>query len=140
MTTTYRTHRSTHQVLSVGLRSIIVALTVATAAIHATLGGFLFTLNAIGYATFAVAMIAPGPVGRIRWLVRIALIGFALTTILAWLLVGARFTVAYVDKAIEVVLVGFVATELWLEDGSPLEIGRRIARLAIGTIAALRRA
>jgi hypothetical protein len=140
MTTTYGAHRSTHRMLSVVLRSIIVALTLATAAIHASLGGMLFTLNAIAYATFAVAMIVPGPVGRIRWLVRMALIGFALTTILAWLLVGARFSVAYIDKAIEVALVGFVATELWLEDGSPLEIGRRIARSAVRTIGMLRRA
>ena len=138
MTTTYRAHRSTHRMLSVGLRSIIVALTLATAAIHATLGGMLFTLNAIGYATFAVAMIVPGPVGRVRWLVRIALIGFALTTILAWLLMGARFSLAYVDKAIEVALVGFAAAELWLEDGSPLDIARRVVRSAVRTIRVLR--
>ena len=46
-------------VAGVALRFGIVALALGTAYIHSTLGGLLFTLNAIGYATFAIAMIVP---------------------------------------------------------------------------------
>jgi hypothetical protein len=110
----------------VALRVAILALTLATAAIHLTLGGLLFTVNALGYATFAVAIVLPGPVGRIRWLVRLGLIGFTTATIVGWLLIGARFQLAYFDKALEIILVAAVAADLWLSDGGPIEIGRRL--------------
>ena len=63
------------------LRATIVGLTLATAAIHVSLGGTMFLLNALGYAVFAVAMVLPGPVARIRWLVRYGLIGFTAVTV-----------------------------------------------------------
>jgi hypothetical protein len=111
------------------LRSLVVALTLATAAIHASLGGLMFLANAVGYAILAVAMIVPGPMGRVRWIVRIALIGFAAATIGGWLLFGTRFPLAYLDKAIEVALIGVVGLELWLFDGGPIGIARRARRL-----------
>ncbi len=43
----------------VAIRAAIVALTLSTAYIHSTLGGLLFTLNAVGYVVAAVAMIVP---------------------------------------------------------------------------------
>jgi hypothetical protein len=112
------------------IRSLVVALTLATAAIHFSLGGLLFTANAIGYATLALAMIVPGPIGQIRWLVRLALIGFTTATIGGWLLFGARFPLAYVAKAIEVVLIAAVAFELWRSDGGPMAVVGRARRLA----------
>src|SRR5436190_5765772 len=87
------------------VRALVVGLTLATAAIHASLGGLLFLANAVGYTTLAVAMIVPGPIGQVRWLIRLALIGFTTATVVGWLLVGSRFPLAYVDKAIEVVLI-----------------------------------
>lgn len=111
------------------LRSLVVALTLATAAIHASLGGPMFLANAVGYAILAVAMIVPGPMGRVRWIVRIALIGFAAATIGGWLLFGTRFPLAYLDKAIEVALIGVVGLELWLFDGGPIGIARQARRL-----------
>jgi hypothetical protein len=111
------------------LRSLVVALTLATAAIHASLGGLMFLANAVGYAILAVAMIVPGPMGRVRWIVRIALIGFAAATIGGWLLFGTRFPLAYLDKAIEVALIGVVGLELWLFDGGPIGIAHRARRL-----------
>ena len=45
--------------IDAALRTAIVGLTLATASIHATLGGALFTLNAIGYVVLATAMVAP---------------------------------------------------------------------------------
>jgi len=118
---------------TIALRIAIVALTLATAQIHATLGGVMFTLNAIGYATLAAAMVMPGPIGRIRWLTRYALIGFTATTIVGWLAFGARFDLAYIDKAVEVALIGLLLIESWVIDGGPLAVARR----ARGDVAAL---
>src|SRR6266542_1316539 len=84
-------------------------LTLATAYIHSTLGTLLFTLNAVAYTVLAVALVVPiGLAERYRWLIRLALLGFVLATIGGWILFGARYDVAYFDKAIEVVLVGFL--------------------------------
>lgn len=118
------------------LRSAIVGLTLTTAAIHWSLGGLLFALNAVGYTTLALAMVAPGPMRRIRGLVRLALIGFTSMTVVAWYLMGARFDLAYIDKAIEVVLVAVVVIDLWRADGGPLALARRgaafLASLGVG--------
>jgi hypothetical protein len=113
------------------LRSIAVGLTLVTATIHAQLGGLLFMANAIGYTTLALAMVVPGPIGQIRWLVRIGLIGFAAATIGGWLLFGARFPLAYVDKAVEVVLIGVLAVELWRSDGGPFGVLRQARALVL---------
>ena len=111
--------------LTIALRIGIIALTLATAQIHTTLGGLMFTLNAIGYATLAAAMVLPGPLGRVRWLTRYALVGFTATTIVGWLAFGARFDLAYIDKAIETALIGLVLVESWVIDGGPLAVLRR---------------
>ena len=67
-------------VAGVALRFGIVALTLGTAYIHSTLGGLLFTLNAIGYVVAAIAMIVPISLAvRFRWVVRLGLIGYAAT-------------------------------------------------------------
>jgi hypothetical protein len=124
---------STHQPqvsrpLVIALRIAVVGLTLATAQIHLTLGGLMFTLNALGYATLAAALVLPGPIARIRWLTRYALIGFTAVTIIGWLAFGARFDLAYIDKAIEVVLIGLVLVESWVIDGGPLAVVRRVQR------------
>jgi hypothetical protein len=119
-------------------RSCVVALTLATAAIHASLGGLLFLLNAVAYTTLAVAMVVPGPVGRFRGLVRLALMGFTAATIGGWVLFGARFPLAYLDKAIEIALIAVVAFELWHSDGGPILVARRLRRLVTGAVRAVR--
>jgi hypothetical protein len=116
------------------LRAAIVGLTLATAAIHWSLGGLLFTLDAIGYTVLATALVLPGPVGRARWLVRYALIGFTTATILGWLAFGARFDLAYLDKAIEATLIGLLLLESWATDGGPLAVLRRVQRLAASAL------
>ena len=113
------------------LRAAIVALTLATDWIHATLGGLLFQLNAIGYVVAAAAMVAPiGLAVRFRWFVRLGLIAYAATAIVAWYLIGPRYDVAYVAKAIEVVLIALLLVEVRAYDGSPLRRLRRPARPA----------
>ena len=122
-----------------GLRLAIVVLTLATAAIHASLGGLLFMANAAGYAILAIAMIVPLPLAsRYRWLIRLALFGFTAATIGGWLALGARFPLAYLDKGIEALLVGCLVAEAYRLDGGPLEAVRRLVRLAqigIGRVA-----
>ena len=108
-------------------------LTLLTAAIHASLGGLMFTLNAAVYLALAVGMILPA-IAPFRWLARLALFGFATATIAGWLLFGARFQLAYIDKAIELALLCFLAIEVWLFDGGPAGDTRRVRRLA-GTVA-----
>jgi hypothetical protein len=111
------------------LRAGVVTLTLATAWIHASLGGLLFLMNAAGYATFAIGMLVPGPLGQLRPLVRLGLLGFTLVTIGAWVAFGARFELAYIDKGIEVLLVALVALEIQLLDGGPIGLARRIRAL-----------
>lgn len=92
---------------------VIGGLTLATAAIHASLGGLLFMANAIGYAILASALLVPIPlVARGRWLIRLMLLGFTLATIGGWILMGARFPLAYIDKAIELAIVVLLAIEI----------------------------
>jgi hypothetical protein len=129
MATVSRALRTDHPAVAFVLRVVILVLTLATAAIHASLGGLLFILNAVGYTVLAALMVLPGPVAPVRWLVRLALLGFVAATIGGWVLFGARFPLAYIDKGIEVVLVGFLVFEVWLIDGGPVEVVRRIAQL-----------
>ena len=111
------------------LRLAIVALTVATGWIHLTLGGTLFTLNGLGYLVAAVAMVVPIPVAmRFRWLIRLGLIGYALTAIVGWYVMGPRWIVAYAAKAIEVALIVLLAIEVRSFDGNPIARLRRLAR------------
>ena len=103
------------------LRAAIVALALATGWIHWTLGGLLFQLNAVGYVVAAAAMIAPiGLAVRFRWFIRLGLIGYAATAIIAWYVMGPRYDVAYLAKGIEIVLITLLLVEVRAYDGSPL--------------------
>ena len=122
-------------VAGVALRFGIVALTLGTAYIHSTLGGMLFTLNAIGYATFAIAMIVPISLAvQYRWLIRLALIGYALTTIIGWAIQGPYFSTAYVAKAIEVALIFLVAVDFLRADGNPVKVVKREVKATLAKI------
>jgi hypothetical protein len=115
------------------LRVAIVSLALATAYIHLTLGGLLFTLNAIGYIVGAAAMVAPIPIAvRHRWLVRIGLAGYAATTIAAWAIDPIFFSTAYLAKSIEVALIGLLAIDFIRRDGNPIERIRHEIRSLLG--------
>jgi len=58
-------------------------------------------------------------------------------TIAGWLLFGARFQLAYIDKAIELALLAFLAIEVWLFDGGPAGDLRRVRRLVSTVMTAL---
>jgi len=110
----------------VAIRAAIVALTLSTAYIHSTLGGLLFTFNAVGYVVGAVAMIVPLALAvRFRWFVRVGLVGYAATAIVAWAVMGPFYSTAYVAKAIEVALIVALAIDFARHDGSPVAVARR---------------
>jgi hypothetical protein len=115
------------------LRAAIVALTIATGWIHLTLGSLLFTLNGLGYLVAAAAMVAPLALAiRFRWFIRLGLVGYALMAIVGWYLTGPRYDVAYIAKAIEIVLIALLAIEIRAYDGSPLRRLRHPIRRPIG--------
>jgi hypothetical protein len=118
--------RSALRTSDVVVRAIIVALTLGTAYIHSTLGGLLFTLNAAGYLVAAVAVVIPLAIAvRFRWIVRVGLIGYAATAIVAWAVMGPYYTTAYVAKAIEVALIVTLAIDFARHDGNPVGVVRR---------------
>jgi len=118
-----RTHLRASDVV---IRAAIVGLALTTGYIHSTLGGLLFTLNALGYATAAVAMVIPLALAvRFRWFIRLGLMGYAATTIVAWAIQGPYFTTAYIAKAVEVALIVLVAIDFARHDGNPIEVVKR---------------
>jgi hypothetical protein len=120
------------------LRAAIVGLTLGTAYIHSTLGGMLFTLNAIGYVVLATAMVAPLAIAsRFRWVVRIALAGYAASTIVGWAIQGPFYPTAYVAKAIELALIVVLAIDFVRFDGNPVALIRRELRIGLARLRGL---
>ena len=108
------------------LRAVIVGLTLATGYLHLQLGGVLFTLNGLGYGVAAIALIIPlGIAIRFRWVVRLGLIGYAAAAIVGWYLTGPRYDIAYLAKAIEIVLIVLLAVDFVRHDGSGIGAARR---------------
>jgi hypothetical protein len=126
MTMSLATSSSTDRALGpvdIALRIGIVGLTLGTAYIHSTLGGLLFTLNALGYLVAAVAMVIPLALAvRFRWVVRLGLIGYAAMTIVGWAIQGPYYSTAYVAKAIEVALIVLLAIDFVRIDGNPISV------------------
>ena len=120
------------------LRAAIVGLTLGTAYIHSTLGGTLFTLNAIGYVVLATAMVAPLAIAsRFRWVVRIALAGYAASTIVGRAIQGPFYSTAYVAKAIELALIVVLAIDFVRFDGNPVALIRRELRTGLARLRGL---
>ena len=115
--------------LGVGLTAVIVALALATGYIHFTLGGLLFTLNALGYAGLAglyvVGAAAPLPIiQRFSWFPRVALAGYAAMTIVGWAIQGPYYSTAFIAKGIEVALIALIAVDATRVYGSPVAMVR----------------
>ena len=97
----------------------IVVLALVTALIHFSLSmrmGFdlMFTLNGLGYIGLLAALFLPIPIlVRYRPVIRILMILYTLVTIVAWVFLGERNTIGYVDKLIEAALVVL----LWFDRG-----------------------
>ena len=109
--------------VDIALRVAIVGLTLATAYIHSTLGGLLFTLNALGYVVAAVAIVIPlGLAIRFRWVVRLGLMAYAATTIVGWAIQGPYYSTAFIAKGIEVALIVLLAVDFARMDGNPINV------------------
>lgn len=115
--------RSSLRPLDVVIRIAIVGLTLGTAYIHSTLGGLLFTLNAFGYLVAAVAVVVPlGLAIRFRWFIRLGLMGYAATAIVAWAVQGPYYSTAFIAKGIEIALITLLAIDFARMDGNPATV------------------
>jgi len=105
----------------------IILLTVITALVHFNLAysaiahlrvsflSVLFLLNGLGYLALLAALYLPiGFLAGYRTSVRWGLMGFAALTVILWVIMGGRFSLAYIDKAVEIVLIVL----LWLDSRS----------------------
>lgn len=98
----------------------VIILTALTALIHLFLsfqfsGGpdLIFLLNGLGYFVLLFALYSSNTKAiEYRIYTRWILLGYTALTVILWFLFGARTTLAYVDKLIEVTLIVL----LWLEN------------------------
>jgi hypothetical protein len=121
--------------LSMLLRVAIVALALSTAYIHYTLTGMMFMLNALGFLVLGLAMVAPLAIAsQYRWLVRAALIVFALMTIGGWLMFGGRYDMGYLATGIEIGLIVLLFIEMFRYDGGPVAVAGRGWALLMGVM------
>ncbi len=101
------------------LQILIVAMVAITAVIHLSLyTDIILLLNGFGYAALAALYVLPMVAAqrqRVRWL----LLGYTLVTFVAWIFVGARNTIGYVDKAVEAVLIVALLAEIVERRGRP---------------------
>ena len=118
--------RTAFRASDIVIRAAIVGLVLATAYIHSTLGGLLFTLNALGYVTAALAIVVPLALAvRFRWVVRLGLIAYAMTTIIGWAIQGPYYSTAFIAKGIEIALIALVAIDFARMDGNPVDVVKR---------------
>lgn len=96
----------------------IILLAVITAAIHIWLAVArmnndpIFILNGLGYLALTAALFLDiEPLRRYRNLIRWLFIGYTALTFLLWVFIGEREMIAYIDKAVELVLIVL----LWLD-------------------------
>ena len=93
---------------------LIVVLTASTGYIHFWVGGTMLLLNSLGYAGLIVLVVGSALFYRKALpLVLVALAAYAFVTIVGWLIMGPYFDVAYLAKAIEIVLISSIAFYLW---------------------------
>jgi len=120
------------RLVRVVLALVIVELTAATANIHFSLGGPLFTLNGFGYVGLAVAyaigaLVPLAIVRRFAWIPRVGLAGYTIATIGAYLVIGPYFALGWVAKGIELAIVGLLIAEMLMVYGSPREVWHAIS-------------
>ncbi len=108
-----------HSAVRFGARQIaIILLAVTTAAIHIWLAVTrmnndpIFILNGLGYLGLTAALFLDvEPFRRYRNVIRWVLIAYTALTFLLWVFIGERELIAYIDKAVELLLIVL----LWLD-------------------------
>ena len=111
------------------LTTAIVGLALTSAYIHLGLGGFLFTMNGLGYlglaGVFVLAAAVDHPMVRtFSWAPRVMLAGYAALTIGAYLVMGPYFTLGWITKGLEVALIALIAVDVIRVFGSPTGLVR----------------
>jgi len=101
------------------LQVTIILLTLATALIHIILaipeGLVMFYLNGIGYLVLVTAHYLP-QLRKWRGFIRLAFIAYTGVTIIAWVFIGERTIIGYLDKLIEAALIVLLIVEAKLPD------------------------
>lgn len=133
----------TQRARAAALTTSIVVLTLVTGAIHLSLGGLMFTLNGLGYFALAAAFVVGAAIShplvvRFSWLPRVALIGYAASSIVAWLVMGGRYDLAYVTKGVEVALIVLVILDIYRVYGGPVDLVRQVVASVRWTVAWIR--
>ena len=106
--------RAPNRYFNLAMIGLIVVLTASTAYIHFWVGGTMLMLNSLGYAGLIVLVVGSALFYRKALpLVLAALAAYAFVTIVGWLILGPYFDVAYLAKAIEIVLISSIAFYLW---------------------------
>ena len=106
--------RAPNRYFDLAMIGLIVVLTASTAYIHFWVGGTMLMLNSLGYAGLIVLVVGSALFYRKALpLVLAALAAYAFVTIVGWLILGPYFDVAYLAKAIEIVLISSIAFYLW---------------------------
>jgi hypothetical protein len=75
---------------------------------------------------------------RFRWFIRLGLMGYAATTIIAWAIQGPYFPLAYIAKGIEVTLIALLVIDFARMDGSPVNVVKRELANLNGFVAKVR--
>jgi hypothetical protein len=109
-----RTSTAPQSAADIAIRLSVVVLTLIAAIVHLSLlfPDPVFILNGLGYLTLLAALCLPIP--RLvphRRLVRWTLIGYAMLTILAWVVIGERTMLGYSTTADEVALIVLLLIE-----------------------------
>lgn len=125
------------------LTTAIVVLALASAYIHSTLGDLLFVLNAGGYVILTVAFVVGAVsrhplVVRFSWLPRVALLGYATASIVAWLIMGGFYWLGYLTKAIELTLVVLLIVDIYRAHGGPRGLIDQAVTSVRDTVASIR--
>ena len=97
----------------------VILCAIITATIHIYLSfqfinapDWVFLLNGLGYLALVVVLYLPvTALSAYRTPLRWLLIAYSALTIVLWILLGARTTIGYLDKLIEIALIIF----LWLD-------------------------
>jgi hypothetical protein len=70
-----------------------------------------------------VAIVIPLAIAsRFRWFIRLGLMGYAATAIVAWAVQGPYYSTAYIAKAIEITLIALLAIDFARMDGNPINV------------------
>lgn len=100
-----------------GMQIVILLLALATGLIHLWLGLnaglIMFILNGLGYLALAAAGYLPiPPLVSLRVWARWALLAFTAVTIIGWIFIGERNAIGFIAKAIEIVLLILLISDL----------------------------